>query len=63
VITQEQMMRLVRARLSRVLLFAEAALPEKQFKPFRKLVLDEFGNSGLGKELERLFGNRPRQDR
>jgi hypothetical protein len=31
------------ARKNRLLLVAEAALPESQFRAFRKLVLDEFG--------------------
>lgn len=52
---------LIKARLNRVLRIAEAALPQSQFKAFRSLVLDEFGNSGLGKELERLWGAGPRQ--
>jgi hypothetical protein len=46
---------LVKPRMSRVLLMAEAMLPEKQFSAFRKLVLDEFGRSGLETELERVF--------
>ena len=61
--TKDKIMALVNARLTHVLLVAQAALPKEQFGPFRKIVLDQFGKSGLGKELERLFGNRPQQDR
>ena len=39
----------------RVLLVAEAALPPEQFKAFRRLVLDEFGEQGATKQIKRLF--------
>ena len=55
-VTRELIEELIRARLNQVLLVAEASLPESQFKAFRKLTLDQFGNSGLGKDLERIFG-------
>lgn len=38
-------------RKRRVLLVAEAALPGSQFQAFRKLLLDEFGESGLLADL------------
>jgi hypothetical protein len=47
---------LVKPRIHKLLLVAEAALPEGQFAAFRKIVLDELGNSGLNKDLEELFG-------
>ena len=50
-------------RINRVLLVAEASLPERQFIAFRKLLLDEFGNSGLNQDLRRLFGREKPQDR
>jgi hypothetical protein len=53
----------INARINKVLLFAEAALPEKQFRPFRRLVLDEFGNSGLGKDLDSLCGEDAESER
>lgn len=62
-VSKKDIVEAVNPRVTRVLTIAEAALPESQYKPFRKLVLDEFGKSGLEKELERLFGNRPRQER
>ncbi len=45
----------------RILTYAQAALPESQFKAFRKLVLDEFGKRGLASELDRLFTNSKRK--
>ena len=52
----EDIERRINMRLNNVLLVAEAALPPSQFLAFRKFALNEFGNSGLGKELERLLG-------
>jgi hypothetical protein len=46
------------ARKNRVLLFAQAALPESQYQAFRKLFLGEFGRDGLERELERLFAGK-----
>ncbi len=51
----EAITRLINQRLNRVLLFAQSALGQNQFEAFRKLVLDEFGRSGLETELERMF--------
>lgn len=39
----------------RVLDFAQMALPESQFKAFRKLFLDELGHNGFLLELDRLL--------
>jgi len=60
VVTLIQLMELVNARLSRVLLVAESSLPEAQFRAYRKLVLDEFGKKGLGTELKELFDQQER---
>ena len=54
-VTKEHIDNLINPRLNRVLLIVQTALPESQFQACRKLILDEFGKSGLGKELERLF--------
>lgn len=62
-VTKDEIVQLINSRLNRVLTFAEAALQPSQFRAYRKLVLDEFGKSGLGKDLERLIGNRPRKER
>lgn len=53
----------VRARCNRVLLIAESSLPSNQFQAYRKLLLNEFGKSGLEGELERLLGSASEQDR
>ncbi|RLL49114.1 hypothetical protein D8Y20_13340 [Mariprofundus sp. EBB-1] len=60
-VTLIQIMEHVNARMSRVLLMAESSLPEAQFRAYRKLVLDEFGKRGLGKELEDLFDQQERK--
>jgi hypothetical protein len=43
------------ARKNRLLLVAEAALPESQFKAFRKMFLCELGKDGLERELEGIL--------
>ena len=58
-----EVMDTINARINRVLLYGEASLPESQFKAFRKLILDEFGHSGLRGDLARLFGDDKPQDR
>ena len=50
----ETVLTLIRSRMKRVLDFGELALTPNQFAAFRKLVLDEFGRSGLESELERV---------
>jgi hypothetical protein len=32
-------------------------LSANQYQAFRKLTLNEFGRNGIGKDLDRLFGN------
>lgn len=49
---------LIKPRMKRILDFGELALPPGQFTAFRKLVLDEFGRSGLESELERASRER-----
>jgi hypothetical protein len=53
-VSNETLTRLINIRLTKLLRFAEAAIPEGQYKAFRSLVLDEFGNSGLLRDLETL---------
>lgn len=53
---------LLNARKNRVLLYAQAALPQSQFNAFKKLFLDEFGRSGLEGQLVKLDAE-SRQDR
>ena len=57
-VTRELIDELIRRRLNQVLLIGEASLPESQFRAFRKLTLDQFGKSGLEKDLERVFEDR-----
>ncbi len=45
---------------NRILLVAEASLPESQFSAYRKLVLDELGKNGLENELKELFDQQER---
>ena len=50
---------LLRPRINRILLVAETALPPNQFQAYRKIILDELGKSGLGKDIEKVFrGNK-----
>lgn len=53
---------MLNARKNRVLLYAQAALPQSQFDAFKKLFLDEFGRSGLEGQLVKLDAE-SRQDR
>lgn len=50
-----QILELLNARKNRVLLLAQASLPESRFLAFRTLFLNEFGKSGLEQELARLL--------
>lgn len=61
-LTKDAVVPLVNARLNRVLLIAQAALPEHQFEAFRRLILDEFGRGGLIKDLDTVLDER-RQER
>jgi hypothetical protein len=52
----EAIREVLNVRKRRLLLFAEAALPQAQFQAFRKLVLDEMGHTGLEQDLVRGGG-------
>ncbi len=54
-VTLQILLELLNARKNRVLLIAQAALPDAQYQAFRRLFLDEFGKSGLERELARVF--------
>ena len=54
---------LLNARKNRVLLVAQASLPESQFKAFQQIFLDEFGKGGLEKELERVIAEKQHKER
>jgi hypothetical protein len=59
-VNQEHIMQLVNARVTKILDLAELSLPRDKFSLFRKLTLNEFGKSGLEKELERVLRNSER---
>lgn len=61
-VTVATLLDLLNPRKNRVLLYAEAALPQSQFNAFKKLFLDEFGRSGLEGQLVKLDAE-SRQDR
>ena len=54
---QDTLLVAVNARKNQALRFAQAALPESQFRAFRGLFLDEFGQNGLERELERIVAD------
>ena len=47
----------INARKTRVLRYAQAALPESQFHAYRGLLLDEFGRNGLEVDLEQIVAD------
>lgn len=50
-----ELLKLLSARKQQILLFAECALPESQFRAFRKKFLDEFGQRGFEGEMEMVL--------
>lgn len=62
-VTLQLILDLLGARKNRVLLVAQAALPESQFQAFRQVFLNEFGKSGLESELARIFTEDLNKDR
>lgn len=54
---------LLNVRKNRILLVAQASLSESQFKAFRQIFLDEFGKSGLEKDLEKILTEKQRKER
>jgi len=59
-VTKEKIIPLINVRVKKILDLAELSLPNDKFLKFRKLTLDEFGKSGLVKELERVLCNQER---
>jgi len=45
-------------RKNRALLLAQSSLSEHQFAAFRKLFLDEFGQSGLERDMAQVLAER-----
>lgn len=54
---QDALLVAVNARKNQALRLAQAALPESQFRAFRGLFLDEFGQNGLEREVERIVAD------
>ncbi len=54
-VTLETILQVINGRKSHALLLAQAALPEHQFKAFKTLFLDEFGQKGLETDLARVY--------
>lgn len=59
-VTKESLLPIIHVRVKKILDLAELCLPEDKFILFRKLTLNEFGKSGLEKELERVFCSKER---
>jgi len=59
----EPIREVLNVRKRRLLLFAEASLPQGQFQAFRKLVLDELGNTGLEQDLVRVVADIRQRER
>ena len=62
-VDKEQIYQIINSRLTQVLLFAESSLSESQFQAFRKLTLDQFGKSGLYKDLDLILRNMNHKER
>lgn len=62
-VDKEQIYQIINSRLTQVLLFAESSLPQSQFQAFRKLTLDQFGKSGLYKDLDLMLRNTNNKER
>ncbi len=59
-VTTANIMKLLNAHVKQVLDVAELSMPGDKFILFRKVILDQFGKSGFGKELERVFRSQER---
>ena len=62
-VTLAAVLALLNGYKTRVLLVAQAALPESQFKAFRQIFLNDFGKGGLERDLERIFAEDRSKDR
>lgn len=54
---QDVLMGAINPHIARVLQYAQAALPESQFRAYRGLVLDEFGRNGLERDVVRIVAD------
>jgi hypothetical protein len=56
-VNKDDIEKVLNKRINYLLKVAAVGLPPSQFESFRNIVLNEFGNSGFGMDLDRLFGN------
>lgn len=59
----QSVLSVLNARKAKVLLIAEAALPQTQYLAFRKLFLNEFGQGGLEGDLVRVIAESDKEYR
>ena len=57
-VTREDVLGLLNPHLNRVLSYVELVTPREKFEVCRKLILDEFGRDGLGKDLDAFLAHR-----
>lgn len=62
-VSKEDIRTLINPRLNRVLTAMELSVPKDKYGTCRKLILNEFGNSGLVRDLEEMFGGSGNKDR
>lgn len=62
-VSYQMILELLNPRKNRVLLVAQSSLSESQFRAFKKLFLDEFGQSGFEKDLERILAEKQHKER
>jgi hypothetical protein len=62
-VSKDDVVGVINYRLNRVLSIVELIVPAEKFPMCRKLILDEFGRDGLGKDLDGLFWGRTREER
>jgi len=54
-VAKEDVVERVNERVNRLLTVIELCVPQEKYPVFRKFVLDEFGRSGLGRDLDALW--------
>ena len=54
-VDEREVMACITPHVTQVLKYAELAMDREKFECFRKLALDEFGHSGLRRELAELL--------
>ena len=62
-VSKEDIRTLINPRLNRVLTAMELSVPKDKYGTCRKLILNEFGNSGLVRDLEEMFWGSGSKDR